>query len=279
MVAPSIVSSARHLVVPVRLPGANALDASGLGVELRKQISYVRWIGGDLDNCVGPIKQFFELGALWSFSDHDRSTAGLIDPLVPTPSGHVPLRMLAEIEQTDGPNQIQRENGRRRIAVYGNRDGQRDMRAIVSDIRSILAEMKPPQGYAMALEGTFQAQEQAMLRIGSLSLVSFGLIFVVLYSRYRSTVLALIIMASVPLALIGSVIALKIAGQPLSVASMGSAATGHAAGRTALPADVDFVGAYRHPFRSVARSCLPGIPLLDPARRFTRATGCPTRCP
>jgi heavy-metal exporter, HME family len=153
-------------------------------------------------------------------SDQDRSTAGLSDLLIPTPSGYVPLHMLAEIEETDGPNQIQRENGRRRIAVYGNQDGRRDMAALVSEIRSILAEMKPPQGYAMALEGTFQAQEHAMLRIGGLSLVSFGLIFVVLYSRYRSTVLALIVMCSIPLALIGSVVALKIAGQPLSVASM-----------------------------------------------------------
>jgi HME family heavy-metal exporter len=63
-------------------------------------------------------------------------------------------------------------------------------------------------------------QEEAMLRIGGLSLVSFGIIFVVLYSRYRSTALALIIMGNIPLALIGSVIALNVAGQPLSVASM-----------------------------------------------------------
>src|SRR5204862_4705139 len=53
-----------------------------------------------------------------------------------------------------------------------------------------------------------------------LSLVSFGLVFIVLYSRYRSSVLALIVMAGIPLALIGSVVALDIAGQPLSVASM-----------------------------------------------------------
>ena len=58
-------------------------------------------------------------------SDQDRATTGLSDLLIATPSGHVPLRMLAEVEETDGPNQIQRENGRRRIAVYGNGDGRR----------------------------------------------------------------------------------------------------------------------------------------------------------
>jgi HME family heavy-metal exporter len=83
-----------------------------------------------------------------------------------------------------------------------------------------VAEAPLPQGYVTRLEGTFQAQEEATFRIGLLSLVSLAMIFVVLYSRYQSPVLALIIMGNIPLALIGSVIALNIAGQPLSVASM-----------------------------------------------------------
>jgi heavy-metal exporter, HME family len=153
-------------------------------------------------------------------SDQDRSTTGLRDLLIASPAGYVPLGMFAEIAETDGPNQIQREGARRRIVVYGNGDGRRDMAAIAADIRRILAEIKFPQGYTTSLEGTFQAQEEATLRIGALSLVSLSAIFLVLYSRYRSTVLALIIMGNIPLALIGSVIALNIAAQPLSVASM-----------------------------------------------------------
>ncbi|HEY8381007.1 MAG TPA: efflux RND transporter permease subunit [Microvirga sp.] len=153
-------------------------------------------------------------------SDQDRSTTGMEDLLVATPTGHVPLRMIARVEETDGPNQIQRENGQRRIAVYGNGDGQRDMTAIIADIRRVVAETPLPQGYVTRLEGTFQAQEEATLRIGLLSLVSLAMIFVVLYTRYQSAVLSLIIMGNIPLALIGSVIALHLAGQPLSVASM-----------------------------------------------------------
>jgi len=57
------------------------------------------------------------------------------------------------------------------------------------------------------LEGTFQAQEEATLRIGALSLLSLAMVFVVLFSRYQSSVLTLIIISNVPLALIGSVIA------------------------------------------------------------------------
>ncbi|MBM1174974.1 efflux RND transporter permease subunit [Microvirga arabica] len=153
-------------------------------------------------------------------SDQDRSTTGLGDLLIATPTGHVPLRMIASVVETDGPNQVLRENGQRRIAVLGNTDGRRDMAAIIADIRRITSETQWPQGYVTRLEGTFQAQEEATLRIGALSLLSLAMVFVVLYSRYQSPALALIIMGNIPLALIGSVIALNIAGQPLSVASM-----------------------------------------------------------
>jgi HME family heavy-metal exporter len=153
-------------------------------------------------------------------SDQDRSTTGLGDLLIATPTGHVPLRMVADVQETDGPNQILRENGQRRIAVFGNTDGRRDMAALVADIRRIVGETPFPQGYVTRFEGTFQAQEEATLRIGALSMLSLAMIFVVLYSRYQSAALSLIIMGNIPLALIGSVIALNLAGQPLSVASM-----------------------------------------------------------
>jgi HME family heavy-metal exporter len=153
-------------------------------------------------------------------SDTDRSTRGLAELLIETPSGHVPLQLVAKIQETDGPNQILRENGQRRIAVYANSDGTRDRAQIVADIRDVLAQTQWPQGFGAVLEGTYQAYEAAAARIGILSLASLALIFLVLQSRYRSAVLALIIMVNIPLALIGSVAALWIAGLPLSVASM-----------------------------------------------------------
>jgi hypothetical protein len=87
-------------------------------------------------------------------------------------------------------------------------------------VRREIAATTLPEGFFTSLEGTFQAQEEASRTIGILSALSLALIFAILYSRYRSAVLALIIMGSVPLALIGSVVALWIAGLPLSVASM-----------------------------------------------------------
>ncbi|WP_108521024.1 efflux RND transporter permease subunit [Bradyrhizobium algeriense] len=152
--------------------------------------------------------------------DRLRTTEKLGDLLIKTPSGWIPARQIADVKETDGPNQILRENGRRRIVILANSDGKTDMAEIVRRIRVELQAASLPQGVTASLEGTFQAQEEASLRIGILSVVSLALIFAILYSRYRSAVLAAIIMGGVPLALIGSVAALALTGQPLSVASM-----------------------------------------------------------
>jgi HME family heavy-metal exporter len=149
-----------------------------------------------------------------------RTTQRLGDLLIETPAGWIPARQLADIKETEGPNQILRENGRRRVVVLANTDGTTDPARIVQAIRDVLAATRLPEGLFARLEGTFQAQEEASRTIGVLSVLSLSLIFAILYSRYRSLVFALIVMGSVPLALIGAVAALWIAGQPLSVASM-----------------------------------------------------------
>ncbi len=151
--------------------------------------------------------------------DPQRSPQDLARMLIDTPAGRIPVSTIATVEETDGPNQIGRENGRRRIVVYANTDGG-DMGRVVSDIRAIIAKTALPSGNFISLEGQFQAQEQATRLIAGLSVVSLFMIFLVLYSRYQSVVLAGIIMANIPLALIGSVAAMWIAGVQLSVASM-----------------------------------------------------------
>lgn len=151
--------------------------------------------------------------------DSARTRAGLAEVLVDTPRGAVPLASLASVEEADGPNQIQREDGRRRIVVAGNIDGA-GADSVVAEMERRLAALALPTGYAVSIEGQFRAQQQASRMIGLLSVVSLGLIFLVLYSRYRSASLALIIMGNVPLALVGSVLALALAGLDLSVAAM-----------------------------------------------------------
>ena len=151
--------------------------------------------------------------------DQQRGPQDLARTLIDTPAGRVPVSSIASVEETDGPNQIGRENGRRRIIVYANTDGG-DMGRVIADIRKIIASTPLPVGNFISLEGQFQAQEQATRLIAGLSVVSLAMMFLVLYSRYQSVVLAGIIMANIPLALIGSVLAMWIAGVSLSVASM-----------------------------------------------------------
>jgi CzcA family heavy metal efflux pump len=151
--------------------------------------------------------------------DSSRSPQDLARVMLDSGAGQIPLSSIASVEEGDGPNQIGRENSRRRIVVYANTDGS-NMSQVIADVRKTIAETALPGGYFVSVEGQFQAQEQAQQLIVGLSLASLTLVFLVLYSRYKSTTLALVIMGNIPFALIGSVIAMWIAGVSLSVASM-----------------------------------------------------------
>jgi len=148
-----------------------------------------------------------------------RSPEGLANVLIETPSGRVPLSRLATIEEGDGPNQISRDDGKRRIVLSANASG-RALSEVVADIRRVVADTTLPEGYFITLGGQFQAQEEASRLVGLLSIVSLALMFAVLYSRYQSAVLSALIMANIPLALVGAVIGLWLSGQPLSVAAL-----------------------------------------------------------
>lgn len=152
--------------------------------------------------------------------DAQRSPQDLARTLIDTPAGRVPLSAFASVEVSDGPNQIVRENARRRIVVYANTEGGHDLGQVVGAIRGVIAQQALPAGTFVSLEGQFQAQQQALRLIAVLALLSLGLIFLVLYTRYRSAVLAAIVMVNIPLALVGAVAAMALMGVQLSVAAM-----------------------------------------------------------
>ena len=148
-----------------------------------------------------------------------RTMEGLGQILIETPTGRIPLSKIAAIEDSDGPNQISRDDGKRRIVLSGNAQG-RALSDVIADIRKAVNETKLPEGYFVTLGGQFQAQEEASKLVGLLSIVSLILMFVVLYSRYKSSTLALLIMTNIPLALVGAVLGLWLSGQPLSIAAL-----------------------------------------------------------
>ncbi len=148
-----------------------------------------------------------------------RGIQGLKGMMIDTPGGRVPLSQLATVEESDGPNQVSRDDGRRRIVLSANAEG-RALSEVVGAMRAVMTDVKLPEGYFITIGGQFQAQEEASRLIGLLSLGSVVMIFLILYSRYRSAILVAIIMANIPLALVGAVIGLWISGQPLSVAAL-----------------------------------------------------------
>lgn len=151
--------------------------------------------------------------------DSARNLEGLADILIDTPNGKIPLFKIASIEDGDGPNQISRDGGKRRIILSANAS-QRALSDIVTDIRAVISNQTLPEGYFITLDGQFKAQEEASKLIGLLSIGSFLLMFAVLNNRYKSMRLSLMIMSNIPLAMVGAVIGLWISGQPLSIAAL-----------------------------------------------------------
>ncbi len=152
--------------------------------------------------------------------DTPRAVAAL---LVTTPTGdRVPLAAIANIQEVDGPVQITRESARRSVIVQANVEG-RDVVGFVEEVRKRLAkEVELPQGYYVTFGGQFENQQRAAARLGIVVPLSIALIFLMLFTTFRSVRQAGLILLNVPFGLIGGVIALSISGLYLSVpASIG----------------------------------------------------------
>ena len=135
--------------------------------------------------------------------------------------GKVPLEGIARIYTSGGPNAISREKVRRRIVIQCNVSD----RGLVDVVQEIQARLKPfqeslPQGYYLEFAGQFESEQKASRLIGLLFIVSLLGVFLVLFTMFRSINLSLQIMAALPMAFIGSVAALVLTNQTLTVAAM-----------------------------------------------------------
>ncbi len=139
--------------------------------------------------------------------------------LIDTPSGKIPLRHVVDIIETTGPNQINRDNTQRRIVIMANTK-DRALGSVAQDVQAKLSQLSLPEGSFLRFEGQFESQQAATRLIALLSILALGGIFILLYSHFNSVILALVIMANVPMALIGSVAAIWLTNQTLSVASL-----------------------------------------------------------
>ena len=152
-----------------------------------------------------------------SQADFDRLTDLPID----TPSGGpVPVRLLADVRREEGPNMILRENVQRRIVISCNVAG-RDLGGVVDDIRTAVAQTVPmPAGYRVEYGGQFESEQSASRRLLLLGVAVVAGLFMLLVLAFGLPSDALLIMLNLPLALIGGVAGVFLAGGVLSVASM-----------------------------------------------------------
>jgi cobalt-zinc-cadmium resistance protein CzcA len=134
-------------------------------------------------------------------------------------TAYVPLGAVARFELTQGPNQISRENGKRRVVVTANVRG-RDLGSFVEDAqRRILEQVEIPAGYWTAWGGQFENLLSATRRLQLVVPLSLALIFGMLFTSFGSVRLALLVFSGVPLALTGGIVALWLRDIPLSISA------------------------------------------------------------
>jgi len=170
-----------------------------------------------------PVSELFEGQRRFSialrFPEHLSNDVEKIgEILVPAPGGAwVPIKQLGRVYTEEGPAQISRGNGSRRIVVECNVSG-RDIGSFVADAQeAIEAKVKLSPGYYITWGGQFENQQRALARLSVILPICLALIFILLFSTFNSVRQAFLIILNVPFALIGGIVSLFLRGLPLSV--------------------------------------------------------------
>ncbi|MFZ1807168.1 MAG: CusA/CzcA family heavy metal efflux RND transporter [Cyclobacteriaceae bacterium] len=140
--------------------------------------------------------------------------------LIPTPDGdQIPLYQLATVEIKEGPNQIQREDAKRRIIIGFNVRG-RDVQSIVNELQQkVETQIDFPPGYYVTYGGAFENLNAAKQRLSIAVPVSLLLIFIMLYFAFNSVRHGLLIYSAIPLSAIGGIFAIALRGMPFSISA------------------------------------------------------------
>ena len=140
--------------------------------------------------------------------------------LIPTPEGaQIPLSQLASVSIKEGPNQIQREDAKRRIVV-GFNVKNRDVQSIVTELQNkVEKQIKFPSGYYVTYGGAFENLNKAKERLMVAVPVSLLLIFILLFFAFKSVKQGLLIYSAIPLSAIGGILFLALRGMPFSISA------------------------------------------------------------
>ena len=202
-------------------PNRTALYRYGLNVADVQDVLAAATGGEEAGQLFEGDKRF---GLVVRLPEHLRSNLAALERLpIPLPTEHestrgfVPLAEVATLKLAPGPNQISRENGKRRLVVSSNVRG-RDLGGFVAEARAkIEQQVKVPSGYWLAYGGTFEQLESATQRLTLLVPVTLIMIFALLLMTFGSAKDAALVFSGVPLALTGGVVALWLRDIPLSI--------------------------------------------------------------
>jgi len=140
-------------------------------------------------------------------------------PLALSDGGTIPLSNVAEVQETQGPNQISREMGKRRIVITSNVT-QRDLGSFVSEVQFALSkDISLPEGYWLEYGGQFENMKSASQRLSIVIPIALGLVLLLLYAMFSNFKDALLVFTGIPLALTGGIASLALRGIPLSVSA------------------------------------------------------------
>jgi len=152
--------------------------------------------------------------------EHKKDISSIQNLLVPTPNGEqIPLSQLAKVELRESPNQIQRENTKRRIVIGFNVRG-RDVQSIVEELQQkVNKDLKLSAGYTISYGGAFENLNQAKARLGIAVPISLVMIFLLLFFAFGSVKHSLLIYTAIPLSAIGGIYFLALRGMPFSISA------------------------------------------------------------
>ncbi len=163
-------------------------------------------------------------GVLLRYPESQRNSAEAIGTLqVKAANGElIPMSMLAELREVDGPVVISRQSAKRQVVIQSNVEG-RDVVSFVEDVRqAIESQVELPPGYYVTYGGQFENQQRASARLALVVPISVALIFLMLFTTFRSMPQAGLILLNIPFAMIGGVVSLYFSGLYMSVpASVG----------------------------------------------------------
>ncbi len=145
---------------------------------------------------------------------------------IPLPQGgdgargtYIPLGELAALELAPGPNQVSRENGKRRVVISANVTG-RDLGSFVADAQQAVAAVKVPSGYWTAWGGTFEQLQSASQRLQIVVPLALAMVFILLFTMFGNIKDGLLVFTGIPFALTGGILALWLRDIPLSISAV-----------------------------------------------------------